>query len=328
MSRLVKWLVTLICVGLLVWLVDLRAVARVLLSARIGFLLLAVLIAFADRLLMVAKWLPLLHEQAPDVTFRQATRAYFAAGLAHIIVPTPVGGDTLRAVAIGRGGGKGVPEIGASIVMERLLGILASGIVYLIALMVALRSAPQFRFLTPWVLLLIAAALVSCLLPFNRRISRKVRHWLESRPDRGWVHLLRRFGKAYSGYRSKRGTLVAVGILSLIEQFFPLLGTWAAALALRVPMDLTMLVVAVPLSVLASRVPIALGGIGVSEGAFVYLLGRYGVPASQGLALALIGTAMNFVVAVPGLFFWTDAVRPAGPERRSAPLASGGGEDS
>jgi glycosyltransferase 2 family protein len=323
--RLFKWVVTLTCVAVLVRLVDLGAVVKVLLSARLGFLSLTVAVAFADRFLMVAKWLPLLRQQAPEATFGQATRAYFAAGLAHIVVPTPVGGDTLRAVALGRGG-KGIPEIGASIVMERLLGIVASGFIYLLSLWVAVRTFPKFRSLTPWVLALLVFALLCCLLPFNRRFSRSVRRWLESRGEGRYLRLARRFGAAYSGYRARRRMLLVVALLSLVEQFFPILGVYTSSLALGVRMDLTMLIVAVPLSVLASRVPIALGGIGVSEGAFVVLLGRFGVPSSEALALALVGTAMNFVVAIPGLFFWSDLVGIE-DSRKGAAAAAGAGKN-
>jgi hypothetical protein len=58
----------------------------------------------------------------------------------------------------------------------------------------------------------------------------------------------------------------------------------------------------------------------------VVLLGRFGVPSSEALALALVGTAMNFVVAIPGLFFWSDLVGIE-DSRKGAAAAAGAGKN-
>ena len=121
-ARVAQWLVTLACIGLLAWLVDLRAVGRVLLSASVPIYLGAVAVAFADRAVMIVKWYPLLHVQAPSATLLQATRAYFASGLASLLIPIPSSGEAIRALYLGWGS-SAVPEIGASIAMERLLGL-------------------------------------------------------------------------------------------------------------------------------------------------------------------------------------------------------------
>ncbi len=321
-TKVAQWLVTLSCLLILVRLVDLRATARTLLAADGPLFLAAVAAAFLDRVMMIAKWYPLLHVQAPSISFGRATRSYFAAGLAGLLIPIPISGDVLRAVALGRRQGT-IPEIGASIAMERLLGMVGSGVLCLIALGVALGSSAHLQYLTYWVAALVAVIFLGVLLSFNRSLATRVSGWISARNQSAWLKNTLRLGIAYAAYRDRKAVLVLVGLLSFVEQFFPILCTWILGHALGVSVTFEMLIVAIPLSMFVARLPIAVSGIGAAEGAVVYLLGLFGVPAHEALALSLAGTSMNIVVAVPGLLFCADAmhrVESVGPRLGAIPL--------
>jgi uncharacterized membrane protein YbhN (UPF0104 family) len=78
---------------------------------------------------------------------------------------------------------------------------------------------------------------------------------------------------------------------------------------LRLPeVALFALFVAVPLTLFVGRLPIAVAGIGVVEGALVYLLGVFGVPPAEALSLALAGRVIEFAALLPGALFWSSLV--------------------
>jgi uncharacterized membrane protein YbhN (UPF0104 family) len=63
-------------------------------------------------------------------------------------------------------------------------------------------------------------------------------------------------------------------------------------------------VVIVPLSLLATAIPISIGGWGVRESAFVTGFGLVGVSASDALVLSVLFGLLNFLVRLPGALIW------------------------
>lgn len=306
-ARPLQWCITLGLVALLLLFVDLRALARTLVSIDLPLLALAIGLAFVDRALMIAKWYPLVHMQDPAISIGEATRAYLAAGFASLVLPTPVSGDVLRAVALGRRHNT-VAEIGASIAAERVLGLISSVLLCVVALTVATHRSDDFAHLVPWVVGSVVVTAAVVLLPFQGWVAGHLSRWLATQRQGKVMQFVQRFGLAYHQYRRATGVLVIVGLLSIVEQTIPIFCTWILARALGTSATLVMLVVAVPLALFLARLPIAVAGIGVAEGALVYLLRLYDVPAYEALALGLAGTFLNLVVAVPGAFLWTDLV--------------------
>jgi uncharacterized protein (TIRG00374 family) len=302
-GRLGKILRASVSVGLLLllaWIVDLGKLAAVLLGADGPLLGLALLVALADRALMIGKWYPLLRAQGLGIPFAQAAAAYLAAGFASMFLPVSVGGEVLRTIALG--GARGATlEVGASIVLERTLGLVASVVLCAAALALALAQPLPLAFLLPWVLAAAAAPVGIALLALWSGRGR----WLEHHRERRWFRLAERFALACALYRHHAGTLAAVGLLSLVEQTFPIVLFWILAHALDLDVPLLALVIAVPLTLLVGRLPIAVAGIGVVEGALVYLLGALGIPPEKALSLALAGRLIEFGAFLPGALFWS-----------------------
>lgn len=304
--------------GVLAWFVDLRHLGQVLLSADPALVLAAIAVALADRALMIGKWYPLVRSQGVDIPLLRAARAYLAAGFASYFLPTPVGGDLVRAIALGRQRKKTV-EIVSSIVMERLLGLAASGILSAVALAVALESGVSLHFLLPWALAAIAASTAAVTLPLAPRLSVHVRRRLEAYPQSRWAQLGLKFGAAYGLYRHHTSQLLVVGALSVIEQGFPILVFWVLVRALNVMVSPQALIVAVPLALFVARLPIAIGGIGVFEGGLVLLLSLFGVSTVDAVSLALAGRAIELAGALPGAFLWAELVKKPVSYRRNEP---------
>ncbi|HEU5304958.1 MAG TPA: lysylphosphatidylglycerol synthase transmembrane domain-containing protein, partial [Gemmatimonadales bacterium] len=237
-------------------------------------------------------------------------RAYFASGFAQYVLPVTVGADALRAAAVGRGQ-QAVAEVGASIVAERLLGLVASGVMSCVALAVAISQSVSLEFLLPWALLSIGAGAAAMVLPLSPTVGRLVQRWQARLPGHPMLDFLRRLASAFTAYRRRAGLLALVALLSVLEQWFPVALMWTAGRALGVPLSLAMVVTTVPLTLFVGRLPISLGGLGVGEGAIVFLLGLFAIPANDALAVSVLCRGVDLLVtAVPGVFLWRDLVRP------------------
>jgi uncharacterized protein (TIRG00374 family) len=301
--------VTLVCLWILLRLVDIPALLAIIGSASLPLILLAVAIRCADRVVMIGKWFPLLRVQLPGARFGTAARAYIVSGLANYLVPLSVGSDVLRAAMLGRGEGV-IPEVGASIIAERLLGLAATGILSLLALVIAVRSSLDLTFLFPWAIAAIALGFVALLAPTIGPFTDLLSRWLgrfRHVPAAGFVAKL---ALSYRVYGSHRMLLALVGAASVLEQLTPVLFAYVIATALGISVTVPMLLVAVPLALFAARIPPSIGGIGIAEGSMVYLLSLFGIPVEQALAMTLIGRSIDIlVVAVPGAVLWRDILR-------------------
>jgi uncharacterized protein (TIRG00374 family) len=306
--RLVSVLVTVGCLVLLARIVDPGELGAALASASVPLLIAAVLVRAFDRLVMIWKWFPFLRIQLPDVSFLHAARAYLVSGLAIYMIPISVGADVVRAGVLGRDE-KAVPEVGASIIAERLIGIAATGMLSLIALFVAYTQSIELTFVLPWALAAVVLGLLALVAPLSERVaSWGLRSIATARRIPGRT-FLSKVATAYQVYGSHPGLLLAVGVASVFEQFLSVVVAWIIVKALGLSISFLMLMVAIPLAIFAGRIPVSLGGIGITEGAIVYLLGLFGVSTADALALSLVARAIDiFVVSVPGAFLWRDMV--------------------
>ena len=296
---------------LLAWIVDWNRLAAVVARADLPLLGLASLTVLADRAMMIGKWYPLLRVQGLDIPFAHAARVYFAVTFASLFLPTSVGADVLRTLALGADR-RATLEVGASIVVERMLGLAASVLLCALVLSLALWQAFALGFLLPWILGFGGALLGMTFLMLRPGWRRA----LEPYRERRWFRLGHRFALACMLYRHHVGTLVVVGALSLVEQAFPIVIMWTLVRALDLTVSLFALSVTVPLALFVGRLPIAIAGIGVLDGALVYLLGVFGVSPTDALSLALAGRFVELVALLPGGLFWSNLVwRRGEPDR-------------
>lgn len=301
--------------ALLAWVlsaVELRGVAQTLESARAPALVAAFLLVVADRALMIAKWLPLLRVQAPDVRWATAGRVYLASGFASLFMPS-VAADVIRSVALGRRR-RAVPELGASIFAERMLGLLAGSVLAGLALVLVAKLGLRGPGLLAWAILATGLPPAIALASYLAVRIPWVRAGLDERSRLPGARLLRRFGAAYRIYRSHGRMVTLVWIASVIEQTIPIWSYVLIAHSLGAAVEPEMLWVAIPLVLFAARLPVTLWGLGVAEGGALYLLGLFSVPADEVLAMMLVGRALELVATLPGGLLWSELVRARAEE--------------
>jgi len=323
LGTLLRLLVAAALLALLARSVGLGQVARTIAGAAPGPFALALLLGLVDRAVMIGKWYPLLHAQVPEVGVGRASRAYLAAGFASYFLPTSVGADALRSVALGRGR-RAVAEVGASVVVERLLGLFGALTLALVSLALARRGpARSLGALLPWAAAAWAAVLAVLLALFGSRASERLSGRLAARlpglrRGRG-AEIVARIAAAAERYRRLPWTIAGAAAASTAEQLFPVLVLWALARSLALPIPFWTHLAAVPLAMFVGRLPVSIAGLGVFEGTLVGVYGLYGVPHADALAIALAARAIELGAQLPGAFFWSDLAARGQPPPAPAP---------
>lgn len=309
--------------AVIIWNVDgLDEVWGSIVRADPVYLLLAFLVLTLDRFLMSYKWLVLLRSRGLGLPLVQTVKIYCSAMVWGMFLPATVGADAIRGYMASRQGLDGY-EVFASIVVERLVGFVASLFFGLIGIMIlsAIGLADE-RFDALWLAsagVLLGGA-VSVSLSFNDRLFDRIVSALPARlRDSRLVRRLRHFHGIYAGYGANGDVISGFFVLTLVEQYFVVLGMWLVAQALGIEVGLLFLTGVVPLSMIITRLPVTIDGIGVFEGFMILLLGMTGVPAAEALALSLVGRVLQVVLWLPWWFAYTVQARSIRPPKGVAP---------
>lgn len=269
--------------GLWLWkFADLAALGRAFASLAPGALVLAAGLALVNIVIGGVRWRVLMHSfgarDLPGVLV--IIRVFFVGLFYNTFVPGSVGGDVVRGV-VSRQRFQGRATSFVVVLIERLVGLLALCLVFLVGLLGvagAVRGVDLHQVLW-WVAGLAAVGVLALALALAGGWLRKllghvprIRHPL----DLVWV-----FGLSLLGHGA------SLMIFALLAR------------GLGIQVSLAELLFVVPLALLSAVIPIAIAGMGPREVALVALLRWVGVQTEQGVALSLVYAGI--IVATAGV---------------------------
>lgn len=274
------------------------------------WLVLPVIVSVIDRVWMAWKWRLLLAVLAPPPKLLDAIRVYYVSSFQGTVLPFGgLGPDILRYIHL-RSSGIERHTISLSIVLERIIGLVATtavGVVGILALLSRLDPATPLHTVFLW---LLAACLLACLVgflvffhgPTQRFLYRifgldRLGERLANRPS------AQKVAEAVGSYRRAPREIATNLVLSVLEQLFPIVSLYTAALAFQIPLTLLDCLAVTPVTSIVKRIPIGYAGIGVREGAMVFILGLLGVGYSDTLVLSTALFFAYLVSLLPGAFW-------------------------
>jgi glycosyltransferase 2 family protein len=306
---LVKATVAVAVILLLGFAVDWRNSVAHLLAAAPVWLALAVTANLAALLLSAWRWERLLQVLDPRLGFWPALKAYWVGSLFGNVLPSTVGGDVVRLALVRERAG--LTNASASIAVERLTGLVMLLVAALVALVPPAAAAMlgQQRWWLLFSLAGVVAAGILLLVFAPQRLAAGKRGWPRRHLARfpqviKLLNVAGAFARALLTYRRRPGALVVT--LALSAFFYAMLAVfqWALLRAVGADIGLLEVSVAVPLVVLVNLLPISINGLGVTEGAFVLLYSRLGVPPEIALSAAILRRLVILAITSIGLVYW------------------------
>jgi uncharacterized protein (TIRG00374 family) len=303
MSLLLKVSVTAILLCVILWqLGGVGGVAAVMSRMHPGYVALVLLVNTADRALMTFKWVMLLRSRGVQLPFFYGMKIYCASMVWGTFLPATIGADVARAFSTTRIGLDSNVVV-SSIIIERMIGFLSALFVGLLSLLLlSLYGSLDSRFDGAWSLGLMMLAAATAL--FAASLSQRAFRWIRGRFPSALkkVAIMQRLGQFHETYRSysdDKKTLTQFFGLTLLEQLLPIVHSWLIARALGVEISLLFIAGVVPLTILISRIPISIDGLGVFEGIFIVLMSLAGVPPTEAIAISLVGRILQTVSWLP-----------------------------
>jgi len=256
------------------------------------YLVVALLLVLLIMVLVAARWRLLANWLGLAVPIRLAVRAVFLGFFGSQVLPSTVGVDLVRGYVLARHTAA-IHRVAASVIADRLVGLFA------LCLLLALFNpalpqlpAPYAGVVTPTALLVSGAVLLAFLLACTgTNIG-------------GRVRLLRRLREpgAIDGVRLQARPIAGAIAVGLAIHALAVVTASLAARTYGIESSLAVWVSIIPLSFLASALPVSIGGWGVREGAIILLAGPLGVPPAEALLVSVTIGVLNVVASLPGAF--------------------------
>lgn len=282
--------------------IDLSEMARLMTGLRWWVVAVVLLLVLGERLLSTWKWQILLTTHGSDLSLWQLFRIQMTSGCFGLFLPSSMGVDVLRMVAISKCSTKPVQAVAAS-AADRAVAVF---IHLFLAAVTALFAAGAYL---PWpmavvfptlfisvavvVMILALPALNSWVAPLLRRIvGEKI------------TGKLKEFYAGLLVYRGHGRALMANALVFGLMIILRIVIVYAQAVALNIQVDPLLLALVLPLVWVALMLPVSIGGLGLQEGAYFFFLRGIGVSGPAALAISILEHIVVRVASLPGLYFY------------------------
>jgi uncharacterized membrane protein YbhN (UPF0104 family) len=292
---LLKVALSALLLGFLIHSVDFARLAAILKAADPWLAGLAVVVLLAVPAVSIPRWRAILACLGHVLPTSVVARALYIGAFFNQVLPSSIGGDAWRIWFCIRAG---VP-VGAatnSVLIERLVGLLAVLLCFGVTFPLLMGRVGDHP--VRWLLwLMLAGCLAGVLgLAFLALAARSLDRFRLLQP-------LASLGLALStvARSSQVPLLLWTGVLG---QLVAIVAFFAASRSVGAPLSFVDCAVTLAPGLLVALVPVSLGGWGVREGAFVVLLGFYGVAPEQSLIVSVLFGIALFLASLPGLVLW------------------------
>jgi uncharacterized protein (TIRG00374 family) len=273
-------------------------VARVAAGASPSWLLFAIGLVVVDRAVNAYRWVVLLRALTPGSRppLGSVMQIFFVSSFVGNFLPS-IGGDVYRAYQLARLGVRS-SEAAASVLMDRIVGVLSMVLVAAVALLF-LRDL-ELPGVVPALLIVTAACAVAAAAVFSSGVAGRLVALVQLIPIATVQSEARKLMDAIRRYATHHGALLGVLALSVVVQLLRVVQAYCLGRALDLTLPMIVYFGFIPIVTLVMQVPITVAGLGTTQYAFEWMFGRAGVPSAVSFALSILFLALGTLGNLPG----------------------------
>ncbi len=280
--------------------VDLGSLWRALATSNFWLVALSVLLTFAAYALNTLKWQVLLAGPGAHLQYQELLKLSFIGMFYNIVLPGQVGGEIIKSVKLARMGVSGTISA-VSVIADRVTGLFALMSLGVVGALLMPARTPEQAAIVPWLVglaLVLALATVALVTGTGLAGLASVLGNLPL-PAAAGRRAASMVAQLCSQQKRPSSLLVPL-VLSTIFQGTIVLASLLLCNALGINIGYMELLWVVAVVSLLQSLPISVAGLGVREGAFVYLLHMLNVANADALALSLLTLGVQVLLAVAG----------------------------
>ncbi|MDD4873179.1 MAG: lysylphosphatidylglycerol synthase transmembrane domain-containing protein [Kiritimatiellae bacterium] len=237
------------------------------------------------------RWVILLKAQNVHLTFPRTLILYFIGHFFSSFMPGATSGDLIKAIYVAREVPDKKTEVVSTVFIDRIIGLVALIILSIAIMITRLKfflAYKETRVALVFNLVLLGITLAGSFIVFKRNLLEKWSFFskLEQKTRLGKI-----ITKAYNAFHvciNYPGVLRNTIVLSLLNHVIFIGVAFFFGLSLKVQLNYVDYLTVFPVINAIAALPITPGGLGMREGAAIFLLGALNIPSATALALSLL----------------------------------------
>jgi uncharacterized protein (TIRG00374 family) len=276
--------------GILIYLVcilDWDKTIDALNQANLLLFILSPCLFIVGYVLASVRWKIILSKNGIQFSFCKTLTTYFVGAFYNFLLPGVIAGDSVRIWRCAEQSRASFSNVTASVVLERTIGMIASLCIVYFANRILIEILPNLATeikLVTYITVSIITILFLIMLIFWLR--RPIREFILTR-SKGPVLKFVSNGLE-TILKTPFEVLVFAFALSLAFQLTDIAVTYLLAHAVGIALPFIYFLATVPIVYLVTILPVSLGGLGVREGTFVFLLSKFDVAPTDAIILSFL----------------------------------------
>lgn len=266
-------------------------------SADRPLLLLGFVIYLCTGVLIGLRLQKVLSVQSISLNIKEAVSLSFIGYFFNNFMPTSFGGDVLKAYYAGKKSGKKAGAF-AGVFMDRVLAMLPFTLIPVITITFFAHNITN-RIIVSAVYLLFLGCILFLWLLLHKNTAKYLVFILEPFKEKFWYSKIKSGYDFLNLYSRHKVVLCWSFLLSALAQIASIITTYIYARALGVDfVTMGIFFIIVPIVAIMTLIP-SLNGLGIREGAFVYLLKDY-MPSEEAFAISILILATLLALSIIG----------------------------
>jgi len=296
LSVILRVSITLVLLIFLFSKTDVPSLIGVVRDAHKGRLFSAFALFFFLNILVLLRWQCLLRRRGLRVGTFRLLLAYLSGLLFNLVLPSTIGGDTVRTLDIADHTGQDSSVILGTVVMDRVAGFFGLFGVLLFSLVFGFRQFHDASILAAAAVLLALIVLFSGIM-FSRRFFTACFGWL---PFARLKEYLKRVHAVTWAYRQEKGTLLAIWLISMAVHVGLAFQFLLTAQALGASVSVISCLIFVPMVTAFSSLPVSVGGLGLRDAATIFVFTKVGMSPETAFAISLLTFGFMLLIGLLG----------------------------
>lgn len=275
--------------------IDLRTLGRNLFSVKWYYFILCLILFFLSEALHSLRWKILLKCKNIEISILTLLYFNFVGLFYNLCLPTAIGGDTVRMFKIAKHS-QNTPEAIASVFMERGIGFFTLLCVTPIIILFGANVFESTVLFYP-TLSLLFAVLVAIIIFFRlKTLMNKIRL---SKKNKIYIKI-GYYYDLFDAYRNHMKSILMAMAISICMIAIVIIITFLISHGLRLYISLVYFIVFVPIIFLITMIPISIHGLGLREGAFLFLFAKAGLSGTEAISISLLSYAIVLIYGIIG----------------------------
>jgi len=277
-----------------------------LINIRAAFLSIAVLIYFVSLLAESVQWNIMLRAQKIKVSQLFLLQSMMIGFFYNNLLPSNIGGDFYRVLDVSKNKRTSLEKNISAVFLERFFGLISITLYFLISSFTTFKVLGRSAIII-LIFLVIAFLLFSIII--KPRFFKIDKFFARFKKLSKFEKKFNSFNEILTSYKDKWIYIIGAMIFNLIAQTLVMVSYYFIVLSLEIKISFMLFFLIVPVIFVLTGIPISIGGLGVRENTFVFLLKKFGVSNDLAVAasfLVLFTTIFNALLG--GIIYLTKSI--------------------